>query len=593
MQLTTRAHLRTLPQVMAIMALLAALPLLGLGPRLEEVLTVAMIYAIAAVALDLFAGYSGQFSFGQFAFVGLGAYVATVLRSQADLPFIVALLGAMAVCALVAAAVGLAMVRLPHLGSALTTFFLAFVMVNAFGSHALSKWTGGANGLYVPAVKILGQPLEIGRPLYYAAWVVLLATALLASRYANSRAGRALQLIKQSELVAGIVGISIYRAKLTAFVFAAIAAGTAGVLLSLEVGYLAPDSFPPTESITLFAMVAVGGFGTLAGPILGALFFTLLPELFLEAGATRAILFSLAFLVSLIFVPGGLYSLLDRALGARRVAASSDYERIPAPSALVPSPAIGGVLVEADRVSVRFGDTLVLQEASLQVQAGTIHAVIGPNGAGKTTLLNCISGIQPMTQGRILLGKVDISRDLPERRCRRGLARTFQHPALVQDLTVLDNVRLGLYGRERGLLLEDLFWSPRAARRDALSTRQAHASLDRIGFPPARRFVLAADLTLAEQKLVDIARALAGEPRVVLLDEPTAGLSEHEIGTMAQAIRQTRHADLAIVVIAHHVGFVSAIADRVTVLHLGQILAEGTPAEISAAAAVREVFLGT
>src|SRR5689334_19265640 len=134
MQLTTRARLRTLPQVLAIMAVLASLPLLGLGPRFVEVLTVAMIYAVAAVALDLFAGYSGQFSFGQFAFVGIGAYAATVLRGAAGLPFVVALSGAMATCGVIAAAAGLAMVRLPHLGSALTTFFLAFVTVNVFSS---------------------------------------------------------------------------------------------------------------------------------------------------------------------------------------------------------------------------------------------------------------------------------------------------------------------------------------------------------------------------------------------------------------------------------------------------------------------------
>jgi branched-chain amino acid transport system permease protein len=592
MQLTTRARPRTLPQVLAILLALAVVPLLGLGPRLEEVLTLAMIYAVAAVALDLFAGYSGQFSFGQFAFVGIGAYAATVLRGAAGVPLMPALLGAMASCAIVALVIGLAMVRLPHLGSALTTFFLAFVAVNAFSSHALSTWTGGSNGLYVPPSTILGWPLAVGRPLYYAAWVVLLVTAWLTSRYVNSRAGRALQLIKQSELVASIVGVSVHRAKLSVFVFAAVAAGVAGVLLSLQVGYLAPESFPPTESITLFAMVAIGGFGTLAGPILGALFFTIVPELFLGAGATRAILFSLAFLASLIFVPGGLYSLVGERPTRRR-----DTVAAHRPAGLPCRPACAGysgdVLIDANRVSVRFGETMVLKNASLQVRAGTVHAVIGPNGAGKTTFLNCISGIQPMSGGRIALKGQDISRDPPERRCRRGMARTFQHPALVQDLTVIDNVRLGLYGRERGLLLEDLLWSPRAARRDALSSAQAHASLDRIGFPYARRGVLAAELTLAEQKLVDIARALAGEPRAVLLDEPTAGLSEQEIETIAEAIRQTRHAELAIVVIAHHVGFVSAIADCVTVLHLGEVLAEGTPPEITASPAVREVFLGT
>ena len=597
MQLTTRARNRTLPQVLLLLALLAVFPLLVPDPRLEEMLTVAIIYAIAAVALDLFAGYAGQFSFGQFAFVGLGAYGATVLHGGFELPFVVAVVGALLLCALIAAIVGLAMVRLPHLGSALTTFFLAFVTANLLGGQWLSPWTGGANGLYVPGVEVFGVVLEIGPPLYYTALLVLLVTAILSSRYADSRAGRALRLIKQSELAASIVGIEVYRAKLAAFVFAAVAAGAAGVLISLVVGYLSAESFAPAESIMLFAMLAVGGFGTLAGPILGALFFTLVPELFLGAGATRAILFSFALLVSLIFLPGGLYSLLD-ALGRqfarhrpKPIAPTAEATPAPAPSA-VETVDDGPPLLEASDVAVRFGDTLVLDGVSLQVHPGTVHAIIGPNGAGKTTLLNCISGIQPMTRGAVRLNQADVSAKGPAQRCRLGLARTFQHPALVQDLSVLDNVRLGLYGRECGWLLEDLFWSGRMARREKRSIALAHASLDRLDFPPERRGLMAADLTLAEQKLVDIARALAGQPQVILLDEPSAGLSEQEIHTIAQAIRQMRRPGLALVVIAHHVHFVSSIADRVTVLHLGQVLAEGSPAEITRHPAVREVFLG-
>jgi branched-chain amino acid transport system permease protein len=596
MQLSTRARSRTLPQVLALLLVLGVLPLLVTDARLEELLTLAMIYAIAAVALDLFAGYAGQFSFGQFAFVGLGAYGATVLHGEFGQPFAIAVVGTLLLCAVVAAVIGAAMVRLPHLGSALTTFFFAFVAANLLGGQWLSAWTGGANGLYVPPVEVFGVGLETGPPLYYAALSVLLIVATLASRYANSRAGRALRLIKQSELAAAIVGVGVYRAKLAAFIFAAMAAGAAGVLISLVVGYLSAESFAPAESIILFAMVAVGGFGTLAGPILGALFFTLVPELFLGTGATRAILFSGALLVSLIFLPGGLYSLLDwmgRQLVRHRTRPAIPVaEAVPAAPAVAPAVADRPLLLEATDITVRFGDTLVLDGVSLQVRAGSVHAIIGPNGAGKTTLLNCVSGIQPVTRGGIRVAQADVSRDGPAQRCRLGLARTFQHPALVQDLSVLDNVRLGLYGHERGWLIEDLFWSGRTARREKNSIALAHASLDRLAFPPERRGVLAADLTLAEQKLVDIARALAGQPRVVLLDEPSAGLSEQEIQIIAEAIRQMRRPDLALVVIAHHVHFVSAIADQVTVLHLGHVLAEGPPAEVTRHPAVREVFLG-
>lgn len=602
MQLKTAATSRTLPHVIFILAVLALVPLFFQSARLQELLTIAVIYAIAVVALDLFAGYSGQFSFGQFAFVGLGAYGATALRTVYGFPFAASAAGAMAICAVIAAVVGLAMVRLPHLGSALTTFFLAFVVGNALGSRLLAPWTGGHSGLYVPPVQLFGIPLAVGPSLYYVSLATLLGAALLTSRYAESRAGRALRLIKQNEVAASVIGVHVNGAKLTAFVFSAAVAGAAGVLLSLAVGYLSPESFAPAESIIVFAMLAVGGFGTIAGPIVGALFFTLLPELFIKAGATRSLMFSSALLLSLVFLPGGIYSLIHRlAKRARPAVSSSDAASHESADAAPPRGEGAqpthraneeGVLLDVKDLSVRFGDTLVVNNVSVQVASGTVHALIGPNGAGKTTLLNCISGIQPTVHGRVLLGVEDISGLPAPARCRRGLARTFQHPALVQDLTVLENVRLGVYGTEHGWLVEDLLWSRRMARRERRSAELAHLSLDRLNFPAARRNVPASELTLAEQKIVDIARALAGSPRVILLDEPSAGLSEREMETIGEAIRKTRRPGLAVVVIAHHVKFVAAISDRVTVLNLGEVLAEGSPADVLELNDVREVFIG-
>ena len=606
-----RAHSRTLPFSLAILAALALLGLLPIDQGMRYIVVLSMAWGIAAVGLDLFSGYLGQANFGQFAFVGIGAYSITALRSEANVGVVPALLLTMALTAVVAAIVGAATVRLQHFGAALATFFFAFVLFNVLGGNTLDPVTHSENGLAVPPLS--WGPLDFsatGEWLYWLAWAMLLAAVLVTSNYANSRAGRALRLIKRSESVAGTLGVRVRLTKLSAFVFSAVVAAAAGLPLSLAIGYLAPETFHFSNSITLFAMLVVGGIGSIAGALIGALIFTALPQLMQGAGAAEALLFAVIFLVFAIGLPDGIFGLLARAwqlaartppgsrLAARRGSGAGRVHVAPGPA---PGPAAADGLVRpggedvlvAEDVSVVFGGVRALDRVGLRMRSASIHALVGPNGAGKTTFLNCVSGLLRPTAGRVVVAGRDVGRSPTHEIRALGVSRTFQNPSLVPDLSVLDNVMLGLYGSHRWSLVRDLAgdWASRGRQRAV--AEQAAAALEQVGVPAPRWDVLASDLSLGEQKVVDIARAIAGGSRLLLLDEPTSGLGDAEMGLLADLLKRLRAEHrLSILVVAHNIGFVQDTSDTVTVLDFGRVIAEGEPNRVIADPEVVTAYLG-
>lgn len=612
--LSARAHSNTGPITLAILAVLAVVGLLPLDPGFRYIVVLSMTWAIAALGLDLFSGYLGQPHFGQFAFVAVGAYSITALRDQFHVGVVLAVLLTMALVAVLSSIIGAATVQLRHFGAALTTFFFAFVVFHVLGGNALGAITHSESGLQVPPLSLGDLDLSgQGQSLYWLVWLLLLATVIVCANYANSRSGRALRLIKQSEAVAGTLGVRVRITKLSAFVFSAVLASVAGLPLSLALGYLAPESFDPSQSIILFAMLVVGGIGSLAGPLIGALLFTGLPQAMQQAGALEAVLFALVFLFFVIVFPTGLFGLLEwaghrveadrRLAGLRKAAtqrwrlrATSRGEEPPAPDGRAPSAHLAARSEEAlvaDGVSVVFGGLRALDDVSFTVRAGTIHALVGPNGAGKTTFLNCVSGLQRPTAGRILVESDDVSRSQAHAVRAHGVSRTFQNPSLVSDLSVRENVMLGLYGSHRWSLARDLAggWSSRG--RQQTVTQLASEALRQVDLPAERWGVDAGDLSLGEQKVVDIARAIAGGSRLLLLDEPTSGLGDAEITNVADLLRRLRDAHgLTILVIAHNIGFVQEISDIVTVLDFGRVLAEGEPQRVIEDPEVITAYLG-
>ena len=625
----TRARDNVALPTLVILILLALSPLVITGVTAQSVIVLGMIYAVGAVGLDLLTGYSGQFSFGQFVYFATGAYIMASLEINAHLSWWLALVIAVAASGLLAALVGAAMVRLRFFGSAVGTFFMGAAVVDIISGPHLARWTGASNGLSVGAASIGTESLTSGYGLFYAAVIGLALAALLCVRYTKIRAGIAVRVIKENEIVAAAMGIRVFREKLRVQTVGGLVAGLGGCLLALNLGYLSPDTFDVSQSIELFAIVAVGGTGSIAGPILGALFFFGVTNA-LPSGSDSELVFALIFLAAVVLFNRGIYGIGEQ-LGSqglkywrrfglpvpRRRAAVTAGPTISPDATLDPGAAsaesaasvlldsavagraglarvpreTGDVLLQVRDVSVEFGGLKALDGISLDVRRGEVHAIIGPNGAGKTTFLNCISGIQPAS-GTISLDGHELARTPVSVRRQLGIARTFQHPSLVGDLSVLNNVQIGAYDRHTGSVTLELFGLPATRKRRRDAHDRAVAALRNLEFPVARWGTVAGDISMGEQKHVDIARAMAGKPRLLLLDEPTAGLGAEEVAAVAHAIQVVRDAGVTILVIAHHVGFVRQVADRCTVFDFGKVIASGTPAEVLEDRHVVEIFVG-
>lgn len=613
-----KARTQVIGVAVMIVAILALLPIPLSSSSSLTIAETAMAYGIGAIGLDILAGYSGQLSFGQFVYFALGAYVMAALIGQAHVPAVLAIVIAIITCCAMAAVLGSAFVRLPFVGSALGTFFLAAVVADLLAGGFLSNYTHGANGLAVPQASIAGLNLTSGEDgLYYAILIVLALVLAISVRYTKVRSGLAIRVIKRSEIVAAVLGIRVQRERVRAHVIAAGCAGAGGCMLAFVLGYLSPESFGPTESIYLFAMVAVGGLGSISGAIIGAfVYFEATNYLEAITQSAAAISIAVVLLAVLIVFPGGIYGLVELGLArARRLVRSAATPKTAARRAYVeragataeasgapraietarPQPAHAGESAPAlriSRVSVEFGGLQALRGASLDVLPGQVHAVIGPNGAGKTTLLNCISGIQRDYGGTINVGGSELRELRISRRRELGIGRTFQHPSLVSDLDVLSNVKMGAYARHDGGVIREVLALGRSRHLETEAVRRAREALELIEYPHARWHMSAENITMGEQKRVDMARAMACSPRLLLLDEPTAGLGGEEMETIADAIRAVRRRGVGVLLIAHHVGFIRQCADWVTVLDFGRVIARGTPETVLADPEVVEVFVG-
>ncbi len=595
-------------------------------------MTLAIAFAMAAIGADLCSGYAGQPNIGQAFFMGLGAYTTALLtRGETPMPYLLVLVISAAVGAGGAAVVGIAAAKLGHLGFAVMTFMLSYVGFTLMGGHMLESLTNSASGLVVMPATVVGiLRLDDERTLYFFALVLLALIAYVSHSYVASPAGRAAMMIKENDRVADVLGIPSTMAKVRIFSLSAAFAAIGGSILAEATGYVSPDNFEPLNSVLIFGMAAVGGAGTIAGPIIGAFFFRMFPELFHGLDDYSQIVFSVLFLLVLIVFPGGGYVILRSALtGVHSLRMALDRMRLPAWIGRVASPPgsgprppgipalaassgvptrrprpgrrqrdehddPGGLAVSTIELSAHFSGVVALDRVSITVRAGSCHALVGPNGAGKTTLLNCLSGLVPGYDGEIRLDGQLVPGLGPVSVCRAGVGRTFQHPCVVPELDATHNVMIGL----ESLLPRS--WSnlgvlPRwvtGARREQVA-QEAMSALDMVGFPADRRCVEAANLSYGELKLLELARVIVGRPTLLLLDEPTSGLASSDVPDVATMLRRL-HRELAVTVIlvSHDTSFVREVADTMTVLGSGTVLAEGTPDEVLSSPVVVDAFLG-
>ena len=591
--------------IAAVLALAIAWPLL---PEFTVVvLSYIGLYSLVAAGLVMLTGVGGMTSFGQAAFVGLGAYATawvctspeatgalTGLVGAAGLPWMGLLLG-LAVTFAVAWTLGAMTVKLSGHYLPLCTIAWGLSLYYLFGNMAFLGGQTGISG--VPPLVIGGLSLASPRALGVLIWAVLLVALWLLHNLLDSREGRAIRSLKGGRVMAESMGIDTARYRLKLFVLGALMAAISGWLYAHLQRFVNPTPFNLNIGVEYLFMAVVGGSGHLWGAVLGAAAITLLkeklqdilPSLLGTTGNFEVIVFGLLMLLVLQRFAGGLwpaFALLGRRFlkpdAPRHIGHVADLVRrdLPAP---------GEVLLQATGVTKRFGGLVANNAVTMNVRAGEIHALIGPNGAGKSTFFNMISGVDDPTEGEVQLMGRRMAR-LPSRVfAAMGLGRTFQHVRLLGQRSVLENVALGAHRRATRGWLASMLRLDRADEAALLA--EARRQIERCGLGP-QADAPAASLALGQQRVVEIARALAGQPAVLLLDEPAAGLRHLEKRALAALLSQLRAEGLGILVVEHDMEFVMNLADRITVFEFGTVIAEGTPAEVQADQRVLDAYLG-
>ncbi len=565
------------------------------------------LYALVAVGLVMLTGVGGMTSFGQAAFVGVGAYAsAWVCTSPAALsalggvpagllPWLGLVLGLVFAYA-VAWGLGSITLKLSGHYLPLGTIAWGLSLYFLFGNI---EWLGGFTGITgVPPIHVGPLSLASPRALGVVIWAVLLLALWALHNLLDSREGRAIRALKSGRVMAESMGVDTGRQRIKLFVLAALLAAVSGWLYVHMQRFVNPTPFNLNIGIEYLFMAVVGGAGHLWGAVLGATLITLLkeqlqdwlPKLLGTSGNFEVIVFGLLMLFVLQRFADGLWPSVA-AIGRRflRPEPAPRLSTEPAPLARRELPPRGQALLEARSVSKRFGGLIANNAVTMDVKAGEVHALIGPNGAGKSTFFNMISGVDDPSDGEVRLMGQAMTGHPSREFARLGLGRTFQHVRLLGQRTVLENVALGAHRRARRGWIASMLRLDRA--EEAALLAEARRQIERCGLG-AHADSTAASLALGQPRIVEIARALAGQPAVLLLDEPAAGLRHLEKKALATLLAQLRAEGLGILVVEHDMEFVMNLADRITVLEFGTVISAGTPQQVQADPKVLDAYLG-